>query len=215
MAWRGGRQLSGQSNYRSSLTESSSPGVQILFAMVHNGKHLLFQLTQVSAEVHITDPGSAWQRLLELSWETSNLSGNANTTDDREGMRQRPQPHNQREPPQPGGVIKARNKPGPGSGYIINANAMSPYLEGRADWAWNVTGTWRVDSPGLAERIGCEGAMVLTIFMENGSKRQKTGRQLWGIFDFSVLHGNMRLCPGSPAEFGVIDQANHSRLPAP
>ncbi|KAK7752688.1 hypothetical protein SLS62_005239 [Diatrype stigma] len=44
--------------------------------------------------------------------------------------------------------------------------------------------------------------------MENNSKRQKTGRQLWGQFDFSILRGNMRCCPGSLAKFGVDERAH-------
>lgn len=138
--------------------------------MVHNGKHLLFQGTQTSTEAPAVDPDSAWERLFELSWENSNPPRKVDVEEE--------MVYNQWERPRPGSVIKARNKPGPDPGYVVNRNAMSPYLEDRPDWAWNVTGTYKIANPELAERIGLEEEdMLLTIFMENNSKRQKTGRK--------------------------------------
>ena len=184
MRWRGeegGRKVGGEtraqalflfsrSNSRASPTESSDPDIQITFAMVHNGKHLLFQGTQTSTEAPAVDPDSAWERLFELSWENSNPPRKVDVEEE--------MVYNQWERPRPGSVIKARNKPGPDPGYVVNRNAMSPYLEDRPDWAWNVTGTYKIASPELAERIGLEEEdMLLTIFMENNSKRQKTGRK--------------------------------------
>lgn len=221
MRWRGeegGRKVGGETraqalfvfgrnNSRASPTAESSeqPGIQVLFGMVHNGKHLLFQGTHASKEIPTVDPDAVWQWLFEPSWEESDPA----VVNEEEARCA----YNQWENPRPGSVIKARNKPGPDPGYVINRNASSPYLEDRPDWAWNVTGTYKISCPELAERIGHDGSdeqekmeMLLTIFMENNSKRQKTGRQLWGQFDFGILRGNMRFCPGSLAEFGVDDR---------
>lgn len=214
MRWRGeegGRKVGGETraqalfvfgrnNSHSSPAESNDLGIQIIFGMVHNGKHLLFQGTQTSTAIPAVDPDPdpVWQRLFEPSWEESNPSRIVNEEEVN---------HNQWERPLPGSVIKARNKPGPDPGYVINRNAMSPYLEDKPDWAWNVTGTYKIASPDLAERLGSDEDMVLTIYMENNSKRPKTGRQLWGQFNFGILYGNMRLCPGSIAEFGIVDRA--------
>ncbi|RYP91706.1 hypothetical protein DL770_002147 [Monosporascus sp. CRB-9-2] len=194
-------------NARSSPTGSSEAGVHIMFAMVHNGKHLLFEGTQTSGQVPAAaadDSASAWERLFDPAWEDRPTTPEPDWDWDPEAARNFKH-HNHWENPPTGGVIKARNKPGHKPGSVVNPTAKSPYLEDQPDWAWNTTGTWKVAGPELASRLDWDGDMTVTLYMENNSKRQKTGRQLWGEFDFGTIYGNMRLCPGSLARFGVHD----------
>ncbi|KAH9901816.1 hypothetical protein F4778DRAFT_126909 [Xylariomycetidae sp. FL2044] len=196
-------------NREASADEPSKPRVQILFAMVHHGKHLLFEGTQAAPASRppesntesqsVTKMLEDWTRFHDELWE----------------MAPEPPPddetwthHNGWENPFPGGLIKARNKPGPIRGHIINPSASSPYLVEPPEWSWDVSGKYDLICVDLMAELGIgepgEFSMppCMTIWNENHAKHTKVGRQLWAHIDMSGLSGVARFRPG-PADISV------------
>lgn len=113
----------------------------------------------------------------------------------------------------PGGIIKAKNKPGPNPGFTPAPLAKS--IEEQPSWAWDVAGTYRVRSTQLAwafgietewlNPVGTEMTMMnksrertITVYVDNmPHHHRKSGRQIWGEIEFLGIHGVFKLCPGS------------------
>lgn len=131
--------------------------IHITFPIVHRGKHLLYEGTQLlAAEQHRPSSSShgpmdnlaamaraltEWSRLFDPDWENRPVS-DTDLDDEMIGSG-----HNHWERPRTGAMIYARNKPGPNPGFRVNEDASSKLIEERPAWAWDVTGRYLVTSP--------------------------------------------------------------------
>lgn len=196
-------------------------GMHITFAMVHYGKHLLFEGLRIgkpTTSTAETDDGeeipavemmlSEWTRLNDESWEDDEVNGTGKYAPDYEVKH-----HNKWDFPPPGGLIVAKNKPGRNPGDFTNG--VTP-IEELPEWAWDVTGTYSVRSAQIAKRLGLDDLnteMKIQMHMENNAQHTRIGRQLWGDLDFHRIQGNFRLCPGAVAaphymhEFPGLEEA--------
>lgn len=78
------------------------------------------------------------------------------------------------------------------------------------DWAWDVTGKWKITAPELAKALDLDTKypMEMEILVANNHLHTKIGRQLWAQFDFKQkgiislnnLRGTLRFCPFSAGE---------------
>jgi hypothetical protein len=185
----------GQFVFKDDPTTSSPAfrGVKAVFAMIHKGKHLLFEchktanLQRPAFGSHLEED---WNGLFDPIWEIdteSDLESDSSI------------PKKPKSPPI-GGLIHAKNKPGPNPGSIVQPS--KPYIEARPDWAWDVTGRWEVTEGHLA-RQG-EDSFKLSLFLANNPRNTKIGRQLWAEYTlgskyiFGSVAGYIRFCPVRP-----------------
>jgi hypothetical protein len=111
--------------------------------------------------------------------------------------------HRKPKNPPVGGIIKAKNKPGPNPGSL--PVLLSPYIEAPPNWAWDVTGKWDViiSPPKSVLRtwgIEKEDSFSISISYDNNSRHNKVGRQLWASFKIGLVEGIMRFCPETFSE---------------
>jgi hypothetical protein len=87
-----------------------------------------------------------------------------------------------------------------GPGRSVNSgfgSVASKFIEEKPDWAWDVAGTWRIESPQLAKHLGRDATtpFKITIFVTNNPNHTNIGRQIWAEFNFAwALYGAMRIC---------------------
>ncbi|KAG4223155.1 hypothetical protein PC116_g28374 [Phytophthora cactorum] len=202
-------------------TDESNKGheMRIKFAMVHKGKHLILEGTQQNTspetdedKAAAQDPAATteasrmledWKQLYDPLWERDPPSDTENDEQDLVASQQAgaplSKPRNKWENPRTGRVISTKNKPGPIPGFVVNASATSRYLEERPDWAWDVMGKYEISTIGLTKALGISErepvAMTMTVQMDNNSKHQKAGRQLWAIIEAGDLLALARFRP--------------------
>ncbi|KAH7355170.1 hypothetical protein BKA65DRAFT_475628 [Rhexocercosporidium sp. MPI-PUGE-AT-0058] len=191
----------GQFNFKHDAESSTGEyeGVKITFAMLYQGRHLLFEgvkkgnLEQGScclgsdndADLDSDfDLEKEWQSLFREEWEALAI----------------PQPHNDWYGPPPtyswdppaGGVIKAKNKPGPNPGAY--PKPKSSFIDAPPAWAWDVSGSWEITPSGNGnDKLR---KFTMDLYMANNPFHCKTGRQLWGTFKIGQgIVGAVRLCP--------------------
>ncbi|KAI0882074.1 uncharacterized protein GGS22DRAFT_171473 [Annulohypoxylon maeteangense] len=196
-----------------------TPKINIKLAMIHNGKHVILEGTQLytspeSDEDRATaeDPAAPteasrmledWKRLYDPSWDARPLSDTEQDEIELQRLQDLgatlPKPKNKWENPRSGRVFTTKNKPGPIPGFIINATATSRYLEERPDWAWDVMGRYELSTIGLTKALGLSAgepvSIVMTVQMDNNAKHQKAGRQLWAQFEAKGIFALARFRP--------------------
>lgn len=225
MRWRGEesgeRKVGGETRSQSQwlfgkkdISKNDGVGMKITFAIVHDGRHILFEGVRIgtpTTTMSQTSDGTVlptvqmmlreWARLNVESWEEGEqiqpgkYAGDYGVRHLKNGVRNL----NKWENPPAGAVVVAKNKPGRNKGEFINGVTA---LEELPDWAWDVTGTYSLKSPQLAKRLGFEDLnteMTIKVHMENHGQHVRVGRQFWGELDFHRIKGNFRLCPGSSA----------------
>ena len=155
--------------------------------MLHKDKHLLFEATKKSnlaGGPRKLDVDTEWKSLFLEKWEVDKP---CDTSDDWSfyGL-----PPTCSWNPPPGGVIKAREKPGPNPGAY--PKPKSAFVEAPPLFAWDVSGAWDITPSGHDTLRNFK----MTIYMANNPFHSKTGRQLWGNFEIgSGIVGIVRLCP--------------------
>ncbi|KAI8962829.1 hypothetical protein F5Y11DRAFT_178771 [Daldinia sp. FL1419] len=198
---------------------SRGPEIRIKFAMVHKGKHIILDgLRQETSpesdedKIAVDNPTARtdasrmledWKQLYEPLWERDSPSDTEEDERELSALQDAgaplPKPHNKWENPRTGRVISTKNKPGPIPGFVVNAGATSRYLEDRPDWAWDIMGKYEISTIGLTRALGVSQgspvAMTMTVQMDNNSKRQKAGRQLWAIIEAGDILALARFRP--------------------
>jgi hypothetical protein len=84
------------------------------------------------------------------------------------------------------------------SNPIPRPQPLSPYIETPPEFAWDVSGKWKITSPAIARnlKLGRHDAMYMTIRLENNPRHKNIGRQLWAKLNFvENLEGIMRFSP--------------------
>ena len=202
---------------REGANSSTSPQkIKIVFAIVHKGKHLLFE----GVKARSSEPNSMEGWSLEKEWQ-DRFDPTWEVDVDMESDSSR-----EREPKSPpsGGIIEAKNKPGPNPGSICRPaihhtasksvavipaassptprpQPLSPYIETPPEWSWNILGQWKITSPAIAKnlKLGKYDTVYMTVRLENNPRHKNIGRQLWAKLDFSQnLEGIMRFSPTCP-----------------
>ena len=192
--------------YDTKAKESEVNAMTIAFGMVHKGRHLIFHGSKVAnLEFESEDESwsleSEWQAMFDPEWEVDSESD----IESDGSIYKKP-----KDPPK-GGLIKAKNKPGPNPGFMPNSltfgAAQSTFTATPAAQIplplWDGTGKYNITS---GESYG-----PTRNFMKNftGSKhvdttgfslkifyyRQSLPHQLYATFCFDKLEGVMQLCP--------------------
>ncbi|KXJ91161.1 hypothetical protein Micbo1qcDRAFT_69826 [Microdochium bolleyi] len=153
--------------------DTASGLIHVTFPLVHEGKHLLYEGTQLPKPAGTVGRAGAafgvdyaedqdntaiqeamgrvkseWKRLFNPRWEERPLSDTDIEVQRGGGEYIPSRGHNHWERPQTGTLIYARNKPGPNPGFRANLEgAGSKLIEERPGWAWDVTGKYVVTSP--------------------------------------------------------------------
>jgi hypothetical protein len=78
------------------------------------------------------------------------------------------------------------------------SSSESKVIEEKPDWAWDVAGTWHMESPMLVELLKlAEGApFTVNIGVTNNPKHTNVGCQIWAELEFAhKLFGAMKISP--------------------
>ena len=224
MRWRGkeedilvGGETKAQGQFTFKLhpdTNSTSfDGIEVEFAMVHKGRHLLFRAYKRANLIAERNPKwsleQEWKDLFDSGWEEVSDPDYPTHVDDgtKKGVERLVHPN---------GLIKAKNKSIPKAGLLTQP--LSPYIDMPPDWAWDVTGKWKLTCPGLAEeflKVPNMDTMFINIFLANNPNHIKVGRQLWATFNFeNALEGCMRFFPATmKPKDGFLDMCQEYSLP--
>ncbi|KAL2070535.1 hypothetical protein VTL71DRAFT_13561 [Oculimacula yallundae] len=166
-------------------------GVKFTFAILLEGSHLLFEGTKkvdaTADEESEVDIEAEWRSFFRPEWEEGNIVRQQDKYNDWD-----PPPEIYSWDPPTGGVVKAKNKPGPNPGAY--PKPKSSFIEAPPLYAWDVSGSWEITAAGNGE---CKlSTFKLCLFMENNPFHSKSGRQLWGRIKIGrEIRGVLRLCP--------------------
>ena len=104
----------GQFNFKQNQKSSSIDGMTFAFGMIYNNKHLIFHGSKISPSLQTVPTQQSleqqWKSLFDPAWEDVESDAESNGS-----FYKKP-----KDPPT-GGVIKAKNKPGPNPGFMPDA----------------------------------------------------------------------------------------------
>jgi len=175
-------------------------GIKIRFAMIHKGKHLVFDGKKMrSLELESTESWSLqkeWRARFDPAWESATRIEDSQPRTSQTIL--------------VGGIIKARiildQDP------ILILAPIPSESETLPSWAFDVTGKWEITGPEIATILEppTTALMTMTTILVNNPQHSSIGRQLWAKFDFEgVLRGIIRFCPSRP-----VERRQHQKLTA-